>query len=65
MKKQISIYETYKNTAILHGIHIYSKAYDVSKAKMCAYPKSDHELQQWKYVLRRCTKFPCVIIPDQ
>ena len=27
-KKKICIYETYKNTVIPHGCHIYTKAYD-------------------------------------
>ena len=30
------IYETYKNTVMPHGHHIYAKAYDTAKAKMCA-----------------------------
>ena len=37
-------YETYKNTVMAHGRHIYTKAYDMAKAKMCAYPHSDHAL---------------------
>ena len=27
-----------------HGRHIYAKAYDLAKEKMCAYQQSDHEL---------------------
>ena len=34
------IYETYKNTVISHGRHIYPKESDMAKAKMCAYPQS-------------------------
>ena len=34
--KANSIYETYKNTIMPHGHHIYAKAYDVAKATMCA-----------------------------
>ena len=33
------IYETYKNTVMTHGRHIYAKAYDMEKSTMCAYPQ--------------------------
>ena len=36
-KKKINIYETYKNTVMPHGSNIYAKAYDMTKAEMCAY----------------------------
>ena len=48
-----------------HGHNIHDKAYGMAKAKMCAYPQSDHVLPQWKYVLRRCSKFPSIYITDQ
>ena len=48
-----------------HGRHIYAKSSDMLKAKMCAYPQSDHSLTHWKCVLRCCAKFPCVNIPDR
>ena len=48
-----------------HGRHIYAKSYDMVKAKMCAYPQSDHALPHWKCVLRCCYKCPSIIIPDQ
>ena len=35
--KANSIYETYKITFMPHERHIYAKAYDTEKAKMCAY----------------------------
>ena len=35
-EKQIHIYETYKNTVMPHGRHIYAKAYDMEKATMRA-----------------------------
>ena len=38
------IYETYKNTVMPHGRHIYAKSYDMAKATMCANPYSDHTL---------------------
>ena len=48
-----------------HGCHIYSKASDMEKATIFAYPQSDHELPHWKCVLRCCAKCPSVNIPDQ
>ena len=36
-KKKISIYETYKNTVMPHGRHIYAKAYDTAKESICVY----------------------------
>ena len=36
-EKSDRIYETYTNTVIPHGHHIYAKSYDMAKAKMCAY----------------------------
>ena len=48
-----------------HGRNIYAKAYDMAKATMCTYPKSDHALPHWKYVLRCSAKCPCINIPDQ
>ena len=43
-EKSHHIYETYKNTVMPHGRHIYSKAYDMARAAMCTYPQSDHVL---------------------
>ena len=48
-----------------HGFHIYSKAYDMSKATMRTYTQSDHVLPHWKYVLRCCAKCPSINLPDQ
>ena len=59
-KKKISIYETYKNTFIPHGRHIYTKAYDTEKATMCSYSQSDYLLPHWKFVLRCCAKCPII-----
>ena len=50
---------------IPHGRHIYSRAYDMAKATMYAYPQSDHALSNWKCVLRCCCDFPCINLPDQ
>ena len=34
-EKANHIYETYKNTVMPHGRHIYANAYDMAKATMC------------------------------
>ena len=64
-EQKICIYDTYKNAFMTHGCHIYAKAYDMAKAKMCAYSQSDHTLPQYKCVLRYCSKCPSINIPDQ
>ena len=48
-----------------HGHHIYDKAYDMVKAKICTYPQSDHALSHWKCVLRCCANCPCINLPEQ
>ena len=64
-KNEISIYETYKNTVMPHGRHIYAKSYDMEKETMCAYSQSDHALPHCKCVLRCCSQCPNINIPDQ
>ena len=59
------IYETYKNTVMPRGCHIYAKASDMAQATMCAYPQSDHAPPPWKCVLRCCDDCPCINLPDQ
>ena len=48
-----------------YGCHIYAKAYDIAKATMCSYSKSDHSLPHWKFVLKCCAKCPSIHLPDQ
>ena len=48
-----------------HGCHIYSKASNMTKSKMCAYPQSDHAWPHCKFVLRCCANCPSVNIPEQ
>ena len=48
-----------------HGRHIYAKSSDMTKAKMCTYPQSDHALPHWKYVLRCCAECLCINIPEK
>ena len=50
---------------MLHGSHVYAKAYDMAKATMCAYPKSDHSLTRCKCVFQCCYNCPCINIPYQ
>ena len=38
-KKQIHIYETYKNTVMPQRRHIFTKSYNLAKATMCEYPQ--------------------------
>ena len=64
-EKQICIYETYKNTVMPHGRHIYAKAFDMAKATMCAYSQSYHALPHWKCLLQCCAKCPGIDITDQ
>ena len=42
--KSNHIYETYESTVMPHGCHIYAKASDMAKSKMCSYPQPDHSL---------------------
>ena len=48
-----------------HGRHIYAKAYDTEKAKMCAYSQSYHALPHCKCALRCCSQCPSINITDQ
>ena len=48
-----------------HGRHIYAKAYKLTKATICEYSHSYHELPHWKCVLRCCAKFPRINLTDQ
>ena len=48
-----------------HGHHIYAKSSDMANDTMCTYPRSDHVLPHCKCVLRCCSDFPCINIPDQ
>ena len=48
-----------------HRHHIYAKAYDMEKSKMCEYSQSDNALPHWKCVLKCCDNCPCINFPDQ
>ena len=64
-KKKIRVYETYKNTVMPHGRHIYARAYDMAKATIYVYSQSDYALPHWKCVLQCCAKFPSINLTDQ
>ena len=64
-EKPNRIYDTYKNTVMPHGRHIYVKAYNMENLTMYAYPHLDYALPHWKCVLRCCADCPCINIPDQ
>ena len=44
------LFETIKNSMMLHGRHTYATESDMTMAKMCEYPQSQHALQHWKSV---------------
>ena len=48
-----------------HRRHIYAKASDMAKAKMCTYPQSYHALPPWKCVFWYCSDCPCINLPDK
>ena len=64
-EKANHIYESYKNTVMPHGRHIYAKASDMEKVKMCVYQQSYHSLPHWKGVMRCWVKFSSVNLPEQ
>ena len=64
-EKEHHIYETYKNTLMPHGRHIYAKASDMEKGTMCTYPQYNHALPHWKCALRCCDDCPCINLTDQ
>ena len=64
-EKAHHIYETYKNTVMSHGRHVYAKASDMENAAMCAYTQYDHALPPCKYVFCCCAECPHINLPDQ
>ena len=64
-EKSHHIYETYKNTVMPHGSHIYAKASYVANATMCAYLHYDHSLPDWKCIFRCFAECPHIYLPDQ
>ena len=48
-----------------HWRHIYATAADITMAKTCSYPPSQHALPHCKCVLRWCYNYPRIYLPDQ
>ena len=59
------IFETYKNSVMPHGCHIYATAADMAMDTSCAYPPSQHAFPHCKCVLSCCSNFPRIDLPDQ
>ena len=59
------IYETYNNSSIPYGHHIYQTSSIMAMAKMCAYTPSQHALPHCKCVFCCCTIFPHIDLPSQ
>ena len=59
------LFETYKNSVMPHGRHIYAISAYMAMATMCAYTPSQHAWPHWKCVLRCCSNCPCIDLPDQ
>ena len=64
-EKSNRLFETYKNSVMPHGCHIYETAADTTMAKICTYPPSQHAFPQWKCVLCCCSNFPRIDLPCQ
>ena len=48
-----------------HGRHIYAKASDTTKAKMCEYTQSDYAQPHRKCVLQCFANCPCINLTNQ
>ena len=46
------IFETYKNSVMTHGRHIYQAVSEMDMTTMCAYQLSQHALTPWKFLFR-------------
>ena len=64
-EKPNRLFETYKNSVIPHGFHIYATESDMAMTTIFAYPPSQHALPHWKYVLPCCYNFTRICLPDQ
>ena len=48
------LFETYKNSVMPHGKHVFQKSYDTAITTMCAYPAYNYVSPHQKCVLRCC-----------
>ena len=51
-EKSNLLFDTYKNSVMSHGRHIYATSSDMDMDTMCVYLPSQHALLHWKFVLR-------------
>ena len=56
------IFETYKNSLMPHGHHIYATASDMAMAKVCAYPLYQNTFPHWKCVFPCCANCPGIYL---
>ena len=54
------LFETYKNSVMPYGNHMFHTESDIAMATMCEYPSSKYELPHWKCVLSCCALCPRV-----
>ena len=59
------LFETYKDSLILHGHHIYQTSPDMAISIMCDYPPSYNLLMHWKCVLCCCSNLPHIDLSGQ
>ena len=59
------IYNTYKNTVILHICHINKTAADIAIDAMFDFPSYQHDIPHWKCVLPCCSKSPSIVTAIQ
>ena len=57
------LFETYKNTFMPHGNHMFQTAYDTIMENLFTYPSSTYSLALWKCVLCCCAKYTGIDIP--
>ena len=59
------IFETYKTSVIPHGRNSYQTTYNITMAKKCAYPPSQHKFSHYNCVFRCCENYPIIDLPSQ
>ena len=64
-KNSNRLFETYKNSIMPYGHHIYATAVYMEMATMFTYPQSHHVLPHCKCVLRCCYNFSFIDLPYQ
>ena len=60
-----NLFETYKNSMMPHGSHLYSTSACMYMETMCECPPSQHSLKHRTCVLHCCPNCPQINLPDQ